>query len=132
MNAPNGNKKQLLASIKSTIKYLANHHIKTAIIGQTESYTISYPFIAAREYQYNIHLRHRYINQETAELNQFLKVNLSPYYLNIYNTGDVSKLTPDTVPYMFDSDHYTKPGADLAVAKILQYPIVTEMLVDTE
>lgn len=105
--------------LKSTINYFTRKNIKIILIGQSERYNVPYAFIKAKEEQFNINIRQQYIFKQGYSVNLFLKKNLEPYYVDIYNEGPIiPPLSPNDVPYMFDESHFTKYGADLTVQKI--------------
>jgi hypothetical protein len=56
-------------------------------------------------------------------MNDFLKQNFKPHYIEIINKGEFPALGPDYTPYIFDKDHFTPYGGDLTVNKILADPI---------
>jgi hypothetical protein len=56
-------------------------------------------------------------------VNDFLKQRFEPYYIDIINKKSFPTLGPDYTPYIFDKDHFTPYGGDLAINKILANPI---------
>ena len=104
--------------IKEVIAYLNRYHIKTIVIGQTERYTVPYPTIAARNYQYNTDNTTFYVDSHTLEVNSFLNTNLKGYYINVLNADSVPPISSKNISYMRDKDHVTKYGADVLVAKM--------------
>jgi len=113
---------RLLARLNSTLKYLDSCGIKTMVIGQTEAYTIPYPVVVAKEFQYHLDLKAHFLIKSMSTTDKFLGKALPSAYVDIYNTT-IPPLSPDNKPYMFDENHLGKYGADLAVKKILTNPI---------
>jgi len=108
----------LVQNIKETVNYLHKMGLKTIIIGQNETYNIAFTSIAAREYQYNTEISANYLNDESYDWNLFLRENLQPFYLDVYNLNSFLKLSPEHTPYMMDQNHFTKTGADLVIRQI--------------
>ena len=108
----------LSKNLQETITYLDSLHIKSIIIGQNETYTIPFPSIVAREYQYNVSISNQYLNKEAEHINQFLGQKLGTSYVDIYKIGLSEKLSTDHIPYMFDQNHFTKHGADNIISSI--------------
>jgi len=108
----------LLRSIKDAVAYLNRYHINVVVIGQTERYSVPYPTIAARSYQYKSYNQAFYLDRHTMLLNAYLKHNLTGVYINVLNNYSVPPLSGKNGTYMRDKDHVTKYGADLLVAKI--------------
>ncbi|MBE9585995.1 acyltransferase [Mucilaginibacter sp. JRF] len=124
----NGNDKaRLLKDLNATVDYFRHHHIKSIIIGQNELYELSYPLIAAKEYEYGHALAGRYLNKRAAQLNDYLKPKFHNY-INVYKIID--GVLPGNVPYMFDRNHYSKPAADMIVNKILHSSIGADFISD--
>jgi len=113
-----GDLPKLQHDLTATIKYLAKYGIKTIVIGQTEAYTIPYPVVLAKEYQYHLDLKAHFLDKTTSLTNKFLANALPLVYVDIYNTA-TPPLSLNNKPYMFDENHLGKYGADLAVKKIL-------------
>jgi len=113
------NNRELIDDIQETINYIHKLNVKVVILGETESYAIPYPTIAAREYEYNrSDLSNNYLISNSLILNNVLKAKLSPYYINIYNRRSVKKTSESGIPYMSDQQHYTKYGADAVVKEM--------------
>ncbi len=117
-----GNNDKDWVLLKRTINYFAQRKIKIIIIGQNETYDISYPVIKAKEIQYNINIRQQYISALAYKINVFLKKNLNQY-IDIYNATSIPPLSPDGAPYLLDGDHFTTYGADITVQKIFSDPL---------
>jgi hypothetical protein len=118
----------LLNNIMATLRLLDKYHIKTIIIGQNETYTIPYPYIAAWEYQLNTKLARKYIKPRSTLLNDFLKSKLPSQYVDIYNSDSLPGISTTGTPYMLDDHHVTSYGADLQVKKILSNQISRDFL----
>ena len=112
-------RKQLAKDLQATITYLEKYKIKVIVIGQSEVYTITYPVLKAKELQFNTRLINRYLRQQCYVVNNFLKQEFKPYYIEIINKKSFPELGPDHTPYMFDKDHFTPYGGELAINKIL-------------
>lgn len=108
---------EIIGGIKGTIDYLKRYNIPIVVIGQTERYTVPYPVVAARAWQYKTDSAF-YLDSGSININKFLKANLKGYYIDILNKDNFPPLSPKNVTYMRDKDHFTKYGADLAVEKI--------------
>lgn len=121
---------KLITDLDYTINYLKKYKLKIILVGQTESYSVPYAEIAAREQQYKVHIRERYIEMSGAIFNHALAQHYAGSYINIYNEEFVPPLKLDKVPYLFDTHHLTKYGADLAVLKIYNDPITHRFLTD--
>lgn len=109
---------QLLSDIQTTINYLKKYDIPLIFIGQNETYTIPYPTIAAKEFQYNVKMDSKYLSRNSYDMNRFLKTKLGTSYIEIFNKIR-THLSSDNTPYMSDDNHFTKYGADLALDRIL-------------
>jgi peptidoglycan/LPS O-acetylase OafA/YrhL len=113
------NRKKLEKDLRATIDYLEENKLKVILIGQSEAYTITYPVLKAKELQFNTRLTKRYLRGQCYVVNDFLKQKFQPYYIDIINKNTFPKLGPDYTPYIFDKDHFTPYGGDLAINKIL-------------
>lgn len=120
----------LLANMNKTIRYLKKFNLKIILIGQTESYMIPYSEIVAREYQYQLNLREAFVNRESVVVNDLLKQKFPDYYVDIYNRYNVPGMAGNQIPYIFDLNHLSKYGADLAVSRILADHISIKLLND--
>jgi peptidoglycan/LPS O-acetylase OafA/YrhL len=106
---PHG-KEQLLKDIQGTIAHLERMGIKSVVLGQTETYKIDYSTIAAREHEYGIQNSENYLDEETAEINAYLKAGLKDHYIDLFRKEYFPKVSPEHVPYMFDQNHLTTYG----------------------
>lgn len=118
----------LLSDILLTINYLKDQGIATILLGQNESYLIPYPTIVAKDYQYQTNKSEKSLDKSSYVINKFLAQRLRPYYVNIINTDTFPGLDKNNAPYMFDKNHLTKYGADLASYHVLSNPITRGFL----
>jgi peptidoglycan/LPS O-acetylase OafA/YrhL len=123
----NGDKQALVGDIQNTLNYLSKYKIPVILIGQTETYTISYATIAAKEYAAHKQLSDRFINKSSGAVNNLLGERFNSIYVDIYNST-IPQLLNNSTPYMFDDNHYTKYGAGLAVHKIITNPITQKFI----
>lgn len=110
---------QLAKNLQATIAYLESYKLKVIVVGQSEAYTITYPALKAKELQFNTSLTNRYLRKQCYVVNDFMKSRFKPYYIDIINKNTFPALGPDYTPYIFDKDHFTPYGGDLAIDKIL-------------
>ncbi|GAB2971765.1 hypothetical protein GCM10027049_01700 [Mucilaginibacter puniceus] len=113
------NREKLEKDLRATIDYLEENKLKVIVIGQSEAYTITYPALKAKEIQFNTRLTNRYLRGQCYVVNNFLKDKFKPYYIDIINKNSFPALGPDYAPYIFDKDHFTPYGGELAINKIL-------------
>jgi peptidoglycan/LPS O-acetylase OafA/YrhL len=118
-----GNRIQLAKDLQATIAYLESYKLKVIVVGQSEAYTITYPTLKAKELQFKTRLTQRYLRKQCYVVNDFMKNKFKPYYIDIINKNAFPELGPDYTPYIFDKDHFTPYGGDLAISKILTDPI---------
>ena len=118
-----GRQREVKKGLDTTLAYLERHNIPSIIIGQNEIYSVTYPVLKAKELQFNKNLTDVYVNKGCYKINDFMKANFKPYYIEIINKNKFPPLGAHYSPYMFDKDHFTPYGADLAVSKILANPI---------
>ena len=121
-----GNRSQLAKDLQATIAYLESYKLKVIVVGQSEAYTITYPALKAKELQFNTRLTQRYLRKQCYVVNEFMKNKFKPYYIDIINKNSFPELGPDYTPYIFDKDHFTPYGGDLAINKILPNSIGKE------
>ncbi|WP_051200036.1 acyltransferase family protein [Flavobacterium subsaxonicum] len=125
-------KQAILHGLKETTAYLKRYKIKAIVIGQTERYTVPYPVIAARSYEYGIDNNQFYLDDYAISLNNFLSPNLKGSYVDLINTSSFPALSAKNQTYMRDKDHLTKYGADLLVQKIKQDSIAKAFFENTK
>ena len=112
-------KEQLVSDLIKTIKYIESFKIPVIILGQSETYITSYSSIAARQMEEGTSFDHKFLDQESYQVNQTLKKSLGTYYIDIFDVNN-DKLNKDNVPYMYDHNHYTKYGADFVTNLIFK------------
>lgn len=117
-----GDSNSVVVDISNTIQYLNKLHIPFLLIGQNETYNIPYSTISAKEYEYGMNIRNSYLDADSYNINEILKKAFEPFYINIFNVKITPKLSSTNSPYMFDKNHFTIYGADLAMKKILSSP----------
>jgi peptidoglycan/LPS O-acetylase OafA/YrhL len=105
----------VLKGINEVLAYFKKYHIPVVVIGQTERYTVPYPVVLARNYQYGTNNTAFYLEPYTKEIDAYLAQRLKGNYVPIMNRKTTTSLSGGGDPYMRDKDHFTKFGADLAV-----------------
>lgn len=118
----------MIDNLKKTITFISRKGIKVILVGQTESYTIPFHIILAREIQYNIDVKERYLIREGAILNNILKIKFPEYYIDIYNYHGVPGLNVNHTPYLFDTDHFSQYGSDLTAHKIFSNSLTSLLI----
>lgn len=116
--------------LQQTIKYLEQKKVKVILIGQNETYKVTYPVVKGMELQYNLDLSKRFLDYKSYKMNDYFKSNFKKYYVEIINKGVIPGLPVPNVPYMTDKNHFSKPGADAAVKTIFNDPITVKFLSD--
>ncbi|KAA0991865.1 acyltransferase family protein [Dyadobacter aurulentus] len=113
----------LVKDIENTIAYLEKLNIKVILLGQNETYTIPFPSIAARTFEYGYrNFEERFLEKHSFRVNKMLLEKLPRYYVDIYNLRSVPKLSKDNVPYMADKTHYTISGSIMVTNLIVNDP----------
>jgi hypothetical protein len=106
------NENEIKSEILKTIAYLKKYNINYLILGQTETYKLSYPKILMLK---NLGRNEsEFINMEAYTMNKMLK-NIIPEdnYIDLYENKAIIKLDKTAnIPYMFDTNHLTHFGAD--------------------
>ncbi len=123
-----GSSSKVKKDLEATLAYLEKYHIPAIIIGQNEIYSVTYPVLKAKELQFNKKLTDIYVNKNCYKINDFLRSNFKANYIEIINKKSPPLLAADYCPYMFDKDHFTPYGANLAIDKILSDPITRRFL----
>ena len=123
-----GNNAKMISDLKNTLKYLNELKIPVVIIGQNETFLIPYTAILAKEVQYNISSTKRQLNLDSYRINAVLKSAFKERYIDIANTETFPKLAKNGSPYMFDENHFTEYGADLAMIKVFSNPITKKFM----
>ena len=121
-NQLNYDKKALLIELNKTLEFFKKKNLKVVLVGQTETYTISYPKIVALNEALRDKMDSNYINYEAHELNTLFKEKLKNFnYLDVYNHPDMIKNDLNSGKlYMFDNNHFSKYGADQLVEILLK------------
>lgn len=104
----------VLKGINHVLAYFRKYNIPVVIIGQTERYTVPYPVVLARNYQYDSNSGF-YLEPYTEEINAYLAQHLTGKYVRMMGRKPFPVLSSGGEPYMRDKDHLTKFGADHAV-----------------
>ncbi len=113
------NKATLAEDIKKTINYLQLYNIRSVVIGQNETYTTSFPSVAARSMELGVDLSDKFIDPASGKMNKMLKSSLGKNYIDIYGIIPI-KVTNKNIPYMVDHNHFSQYGADYATNKIFK------------
>jgi len=119
---------QMIMDIKYTVKYLDKLNIPVILIGQNETFKMPYTSILAKEEEYNMKLLTDQLDLESYEVNDLMKKHFGSNYVDIINRNDFPRFSKAVGPYMFDNNHFTKYGADLAVDKIFSN-LITQKLI---
>lgn len=115
---------KVLKEITSMLKFFTDRKIKYIFVGQSETYSLSYPKI--------LMLKHfekdekEFIEPATDVLHKKIKMIVDRnHYVDIYNSSLIEHYDSiSKTPYMFDNNHFTTYGADQIVQKILVPQIV--------
>ena len=119
--------KKVLADIKNTLEFFEKLKIPVIVIGQIETFHISYSSIAAKEYEYHITLSKKYLKMNSYRMNDLLRSNLKDCYVNVIYPK-IPPLNNQNVPYMFDRSHLTEIGAETRVSKFFVDPLTIKFL----
>ncbi|MBW8687141.1 acyltransferase family protein [Chitinophaga rhizophila] len=122
------NSQALMKDLQSTLQFLKEHHLNVMLIGQNETYTMSYPYIAAWESELERPLTRKFRTPQSEQINTFLKSSLPSLYVDVFNKDSVPAVSPANVPYMFDEHHVTPYGATLLVNRVFTDPIAVRFL----
>ncbi|WP_442589257.1 acyltransferase family protein [Pedobacter sp. AW31-3R] len=123
-----GDNDRMVNDIRNTIQYLNELGIPVLLIGQNETYYMRYASILAKEIEYNIKLRDSQINKDSFTINQILEDQFKSNYINIIHSTNIPPLSKTNSPYMFDENHFTLYGADIAIKKVFSDPITISFL----
>jgi len=116
----------ILEGLKESLAYLKKYNIPVIVVGQTERYTVPYPVVAARAWQYGTFNNDFYIDAYTNDIDAYLGSHLGGSYIKVLNRDNFPPLSKNNEPYMRDKDHVTKYGADLLIQKIKADPVGTK------
>jgi peptidoglycan/LPS O-acetylase OafA/YrhL len=123
-----GDNHKMVVDIRNTIKYLNRLNIPILLIGQNETYTMSYTSILAKENEYGIEISRGLRDLDGYKVNDLLEVEFKDVYVNVINASKVPKLSSSNDPYMFDENHFTKYGADITINKIFSDPFTRQFI----
>lgn len=110
---------EVLIKLEETIQFFDETQIKYLIIGQTETYLLDFPKILMLE---NFGKSpEQYINNKAEDFNiEIGAIIPDKNYINTYNFSELNHFDSKySLPYMFDSNHLTKFGADQLVDKLI-------------
>jgi hypothetical protein len=120
----------LLKGVMETINYLEKFNIKTIVIGETERYLIPYTTIAARNVEGNSSSVSTYLDPSSYAIDDYLRDNLGLKYIPVINKEYFPQLSKNNEPYMSDTHHVTKYGADLILEKVFANPIARDFFAE--
>jgi len=123
----NSDSTQMVSNLANTVAYLKKYKLKTIIIGQNITYTQPYPTIAARENEYGVLLSKKYINDNSLLINKRLSKKFNKIYINIIDVNYLS-VSAESKLFMFDENHLTIYGANIAMSQIIANPITRRLL----
>lgn len=118
---------EVLSKLKETLKFFDENQIDYLIIGQSETYTLDYPKILMLE---NFGRKDEdFLNNTAKEFNNMLISLVEPNnFVDIYSDPQILRYDSiNKIPYMFDTNHFSKFGAD-QVVKNLILPRIEEKL----
>lgn len=122
------NTEKFLEPLSEVCLYLKNLDIPIIIIGQCNVYTLALPSVMAKGLENNTDVTDFFSDKKAVVSDEVLKERLKPYYVDIYYKTQIPKLSTASEPYMFDSNHFSKYGADLVVKKIFSDPAFKAIL----
>ncbi|MGC4129291.1 MAG: hypothetical protein QM564_06965 [Bergeyella sp.] len=106
-----------------TLRFLEKYNIDYLVVGQSETYKLGFPKVLMLK-----HLGKNeddFLDKETELYNKMLISILKPEnFIDIYKSKQIKHIdSSGKIPYMFDSNHYSKFGADQIVDKIISQRI---------
>ncbi|RBN49496.1 acyltransferase family protein [Flavobacterium psychrolimnae] len=115
-------KEEIKTKLLEMTNYYSKFGIKFLILGQTESYTTTFPRVVAFNKINDNNEFSKYFSNETAFMNIFLKTIIpDKNYVDLYNLKGITKFDSNkNIPYMFDDNHFTKYGTDQIVDYLLK------------
>ncbi|MDP9956826.1 peptidoglycan/LPS O-acetylase OafA/YrhL [Epilithonimonas hungarica] len=116
----NYNEEDIKEGVLRTIAILNKYDVNYLYLGQTETYKLSYPkIIMLKKFGRN---ESEFINPEASKMNDLLKSIIpANHYLDLYENKAIYKLNQSgKIPYMFDTNHYSKFGADQVFEKLIK------------
>lgn len=115
----------ILEDLDRTKRLLDQLGIPVLIIGESETYKLNYHQIKKLKFLYPSINEGNYLDIERKALNSLLKNKYRENYLDIYGLLKKSK---GANLYMFDTNHFTKFGADQVANKIIKTAMFKELL----
>lgn len=115
----NMSNEEVINEVENLIKYFNQLKINYLIIGQTETYKLSFPKILMLE---NFGREDsEFIEKESLEMNENLIKIISPNnYINVFTNPNINRYDKDLKkPYMFDDNHLTEFGAKQYIDKLI-------------
>ncbi|AZI66628.1 acyltransferase [Kaistella daneshvariae] len=106
----------LLPDLERTMNILSKLKIPVLIIGENETYKLNYEQIQKLNFLYPTIQEQNYLDAKKADINVLLKEKYGDDYLEIYRK---LKTSEGDQLYMFDTNHFTKFGADQVALKIM-------------
>ncbi|MGO3184238.1 MAG: acyltransferase family protein [Aequorivita sp.] len=110
---------EILNMLDETIRFFDENSIDYLIIGQTETYSLGFPKILMLEnYGKN---PEQYINEKAAIFNNEIgKIVPKRNYIDVYKFSELNYVDANSdIPYMFDTNHFTKYGTDQLVENLI-------------
>ena len=115
----------LLPDLERTKNILSKLKIPVLIIGENETYKLNYEQIQKLNFLYPTIQEQNYLDAKKADINVLLKEKYGDDYLEIYRK---LKTSEGDQLYMFDTNHFTKFGADQVALKIMATQQVLNIL----
>lgn len=117
-----GKNEDVVRGLLSSIKKVKSKVDKVFIVGQTKVFDMDFFRIAQKEDASRLD---NYKTNDSVNVNNTLSKSFSDVglnYINVFNTGCIkdicSLIDENEIPYMFDTNHLTKPWADKTVRHI--------------
>lgn len=117
--------KNILNDLDQTILKLHKLGIAVLIIGENETYKLNYEQIHKLNFLYPTIKEQNYLDSKRADINDCLKNKYDDNYLEIYRR---LKTSAGDQLYMFDTNHFTKFGADQVASMIMKTRQVKEIV----
>ena len=121
---------EVVAELLKTVDYLKKLNIPVVIIGQNNVFTIPFPSVVAKWSESNVDNVNLYTNKKAGYYNQLYKAQLKPYYIDVYYSSNIPKLSNNNEPFILDNDHFSKFGADLVVKNIFNNAIFRKQILN--
>lgn len=111
--------KEVFKGIINLISKLENYKINYLIVGQTESYRISYPKVQMLK-QFGRNENEFFRNEEEIINDKLSSLIPAENYINIYNLSNINRLSnTGNETYMFDGNHLSNFGSNQYIQKII-------------